>query len=203
MSSSSDHARGVRAAIALLGLLFVASCARDVTAPAAPLEASLHRGSSSKIKSPALEVSDEHVRFEAVEDGANPEPEVVRLKEKYGGTLEGLTIVSATPAGIVSATLDGTSAPTKLRISAVTENLDRGEYEGSVVVDAPGADNSPAEIRVKIKVKKARLFLTVARAPDGAAPGEEFTTQPVIEIRRANGRLVRHDESVTASLEGC
>ena len=75
-----------------------------------------------------------------------------RLKNSGGGTLSGLTAsVSYTagePTGWLTATLNTTTAPSTLTLSAATGSLAAGTYTASVAVASPVASNSPQTVSV-------------------------------------------------------
>ena len=92
--------------------------------------------------------------FMAALIGASPEPAQVTVTNSGGGTLDGLTtaitFTTGQPAGWLTATLSGTTAPAVVTLDASTAGLALGTYTARLRVTAAGG--STAEVGVTFTV---------------------------------------------------
>jgi hypothetical protein len=102
--------------------------------------------------SPAIGLSTATVNFAATAGGANPASQGVTVNNTSVGTLSGLavgTIVYGSGAsGWVAASLNQTTAPATLTLTATTGSLAPGTYTATVPVTSGVASNSPQNITV-------------------------------------------------------
>jgi hypothetical protein len=117
---------------------------------------------------PSIELSTSAVGFSWQAGASAPPARSLHITNGGGGELRGLEasleFASGQPTGWVSAGLEGRTAPTRLVIGIRPSGLGPGEYEGTVVVRAEGAANSPRSVRVR---------LTVDERPPDSDPDED------------------------------
>ncbi|MCA9737368.1 MAG: choice-of-anchor D domain-containing protein, partial [Gemmatimonadetes bacterium] len=102
---------------------------------------------------PAIGLAPTSLSFSAVQNTSAPAAQTVTVTNTGGQTLSGLTAtVSAGAASWLSATLNGTTAPTSITVQPSTASLSPGTYSGTVTVTAPGAANSPQTVSVTYTV---------------------------------------------------
>lgn len=90
----------------------------------------------------------------AVQGGAAPAPQTIAVQDAGGGTLTGLSagpIVYTGASGWLSASLDKTTAPATLTLTAAPGSLASGSYSADVPVKAT-ASNSPQHVTVTLLV---------------------------------------------------
>jgi hypothetical protein len=95
------------------------------------------------------------VTFAGVQGGASPGSQTVDIRDGVTGTLAGLKVEGVTytgTSGWLTASLDKTTAPATLTLSATTGPLASGSYAASVGISATGASNSPLHIAVNLLV---------------------------------------------------
>jgi hypothetical protein len=106
--------------------------------------------------SPLIVLSASSRSFSATQGGANPAAQSVQVTNGGGGTLSGLarsiTYQAGQPAGWLTATLSGTTAPSTLSLSAATGTLAAGTYNASVAITSAVAANSPQHVAVTFTV---------------------------------------------------
>jgi large repetitive protein len=116
------------------------------------------RGSASVAVAPGPTIAAEpaSLNFQASFGGPSPNPVQVRITNSGGGALEGLSATveypAGSPAGWVTLSLTGTTAPTDLTVSAVTGSLSAGTYSATVRVASQGARNSPVSIPLELEI---------------------------------------------------
>jgi hypothetical protein len=144
---------------------------------------------------PEIGLSRSDVAFQGVSGGEDPPDEEVEVVDAGGGMLSGLSLAVETEggdAGWLSASLGSSEAPTTLTISASIGSRPVGIYEGTVLVSAPEAHNSPQEVHVTLEVKEpppiilvtplSVLFSSVARSHEPATQG--------LMVRNAGGGIL-------------
>src|SRR6185503_3875654 len=133
---------------------------------------------------PAIALSATSAGFQAAQNGANPPSQTVDVTNVGGGTLTGLaasvSYASGQPAGWLSASLSGTTAPATLTLSATTDALAPGTYTATISVSATGASNSPRTIDVTFTVSpQATIVLSSATADFSGIGGSNPQPQSV------------------------
>jgi hypothetical protein len=114
--------------------------------------------------------------FAATAGGTNPAAQTITITNTGGGTLSGLGATvqyTSGQGGWLTASVSPTTAPATLTLQATTGSLTAGTYSARVLVTAPGATNSPAEVTVTF---------TVAAAPPGAPAGLTASAASVSRI---------------------
>ena len=120
------------------------------------------------------------VDFGATTGGANPSTQTVTIVNGGAGTLAGLAsaITYGTGAtGWLTATLNTTTAPATLSLSATTGALTTGTYAATVRVSATNASNTPTDVTVRFTVASVPTIVlstataTFAAGAGGASPG--------------------------------
>lgn len=104
---------------------------------------------------PAIGASPSSLGFTAVTGTAAPTQQV-SITNAGGGTLSGLgvsvTYPGGQPAGWVTTSLAGTTAPTTLTVGASAAGLAPGTYTASIGIASPAAANSPQVVAVTLTV---------------------------------------------------
>ena len=105
---------------------------------------------------PSLGVAPSSEVFVVAQGQASPAPQTVSIANIGGGTLTGLgTVVSygsGQPTGWLTATLDTTTAPATLTLTATTNTLAAGAYGATVQITSPTAANAPLAVSVSLLV---------------------------------------------------
>ncbi|HEX7050967.1 MAG TPA: CARDB domain-containing protein [Longimicrobiales bacterium] len=118
-----------------------------------------------------LSLSPTSVGFTVVQGAGDPAEQTVSITNAGGGTLSGLTVsvsyAGGEPNGWLTATLDATTAPTTLTLSAATGKLDAGSYGAAVRVASAGANGSPRIVNVTLTVEPPPP--AIALSPDSVA----------------------------------
>ncbi len=120
---------------------------------------------------PVIALSSTVVQFSATQGGANPAPQTVNVTNSGGGTLGGLALgtvqySAGQPTGWLSASVNPTTAPAVLTLTASPGTLLPGTYSATVPVTSAVASNSPQTVAVTLHVVTVHT-LTV----DGAGAG--------------------------------
>ena len=113
---------------------------------------------------PEISLSRSSVEFDAVQGEEDPPDEELDVVNTGGGELTGLSLTVETSgdgAGWLLASLGSTVAPTTLTLSASVGSREPGDYEGTVLVSAPEANNSPQEVRVTLRVAEPPPIIEV------------------------------------------
>jgi len=103
---------------------------------------------------PALWVHPEELLFEARVDGPNPEPQALEITNVGGGILAwsasaDVPWLQIEPArGVLAAGRAQTAS-----VSVDITGLATGKHEGQIVVEAPGATNSPVMVKVTLELR--------------------------------------------------
>jgi len=137
---------------------------------------------SNEPGSPMIGLSTQSVAVVGVEGGATPGTAVISVTNDGTGSLTGLaasiTYEAGQPTGWLVASLDETTAPASLALTATPGTLARGQYGASVALAATGVSNSPQSVAVVFVVNDpaqawasvhVRDSGTCARMPVGAA----------------------------------
>jgi Concanavalin A-like lectin/glucanases superfamily/CARDB len=136
------------------------------TALALPCAAALLTGCRHEATGPAphIGLAPASVTLDARLAGADPAPQQVDVTNVTGGTLDGLSVTVAYPGGVptgwLAASLSATSAPAILTLQAAVGALAPGDYQATVAIAAPSADNSPQSVSVAFAVTAADLTVT-------------------------------------------
>jgi len=105
---------------------------------------------------PAISLASTAVTFQA-NTGQNPANQSVAISNGGGGTLSDLSLGTITygggqPAGWLTATLAGTTAPTSITLGVTSAALAEGSYTATVPVQSPVASNSPINLVINLNV---------------------------------------------------
>jgi hypothetical protein len=104
--------------------------------------------------------------FAAVQGGVAPAPQTIAVRDAGGGTLTGLSagpIVYTGASGWLTASLDKTTAPATLTLTAAPGSLASGSYSADVPVKAT-ASNSPQHVAVSFLVLSSSGGTTISAA---------------------------------------
>lgn len=105
---------------------------------------------------PSIKLAATSIAFSARRATALPDQATVGVVNGAAGTLTGITLGAIAyeggATGWLQASLAGSTAPTTLSLRPSTTNLAPGRYSASVPVNAPGASNSGAAVRVTYEV---------------------------------------------------
>jgi hypothetical protein len=127
------------------------------------------------------------VTFAGVQGSASPGSQTVDIRAgTSGGALAGLKVGSIAytgPSGWLSASLDRTTAPATLTLSATTGSLAPGSYTAKVPVSAAGASNSPQQVAVTLLVLSGSGGTTLAAVGESAVflDGPNTATQLTLQ----------------------
>jgi len=112
-------------------------------------------------QSPTITLSSSSASFSATVGGADPGAQSITITNSGTGTLSGLTTSvsyqSGQPGGWLSASLDASTAPATLTLTATIGALTTGTYNANVAIpsSASGVTNSPQTISVTLTVTSA------------------------------------------------
>ena len=121
---------------------------------------------------PVLQAAPASLAF--VLDGRQPAaPQQVRVRNLGSGTLRWTARASA--AWILVSPPSG-SGPAVLNVTVDAARLAPGRHEGRITVDAPDADDSPAEIAVTVEVAAAQAIAPLRSTPPEPALAQEPVT---------------------------
>ncbi len=150
---------------------------------------------------PALSVSRGTVE-RTVEEGASPSgPDLVRITNSGGGTLDGITLsvdYSGSARGWVDAHLSSDQAPAELTVAMDPVGLAPGTYEARARLASSAATNSPVTVLLRLRVESGVRGADPGRSTIEADPWR-FTTDEYseieIQLRDADGDdlEVEHD----------
>lgn len=109
---------------------------------------------------PAITVSETEVAMSVAEGGAAPDPRTLDVTNSGAGPLEGLSVAveyPSDPTGWLTAELGGTSAPTTITLTVVTQGLQAGVHAASVSISSttPGA----GEVEVPVTLTLGALVI--------------------------------------------
>ena len=116
---------------------------------------------------PVIGAAPASLAFTATQGGTNPASKNVQVTNTGGGTLSGLAVSviypGGEPAGWLSTSLSGTSAPATVTVNATVGSLAAGTYSATVRIASGVAANSPQLVDVS--------FVVQPPAPPGAPSG--------------------------------
>ena len=109
------------------------------------------------LRPPALSLSMASTGFAMLVGGADPPSQTVAIANAGDGPLGGVAVGGVSydggqPSGWLTATVDGSSAPATLTLTAHGSGLPRGVYAATVEVDAD-VDNAPLSVAVTLAVQ--------------------------------------------------
>jgi uncharacterized membrane protein len=127
---------------------------------------------------PSIGVSTQSVAFAAPTGGASTAPQTFNITNTGSGSITGLTLAVAYTAqtGWLTASLNTTSAPSVLTLSAAPGSLVAGTYTATVSLSATGASNNPLPIAVTFTVN----------APPGLVLGSNSSSTSATRSSAAN-----------------
>jgi hypothetical protein len=107
------------------------------------------------LEGPRLGVSPGELRFQGLARSDSVLRETVEVSNLGHGTLSGIGVagVDFDPAQFsdwLAWQLEGTSAPTRLRVTVNLEGVDPGEYAAALEISSPRAGNSPLRVPVSV-----------------------------------------------------
>jgi pectate lyase len=104
--------------------------------------------------SSSLQVSPTSLGFDATVGGLEPLPQQLTIVEQAGGRLD-WTAALTNGGSWLAVTPAGGTAPSSLTVTTDPRGLAQGIYQGTIVLTAPGATNSPQSIQVTLLVDPA------------------------------------------------
>jgi len=121
---------------------------------------------------------------EVVGGGGGASPAVVSITNSGGGSLTSLStsILYASGAGWLTATLNTTNAPATLTITAAAGALTAGTYTATVSVLSPVATNSPRTIAVTLNIASPTIGLSATTRLASAGQGNGSTAVTPISV---------------------
>jgi large repetitive protein len=131
---------------------------------------------------PRIELAPSHIAFAVRQNAAAPPAQVVTIQNGGTGTLGTLSFATrytqGEPAGWLSATASGETAPATLALAVNSTTLEPGTYSAEVEVRSPDASNSPQTLRVsytvdgdpRIQVSPAAVAFAVRQNASAPAP---------------------------------
>jgi hypothetical protein len=133
----------------------------------------------------------------------SPAPADVQLTSNTSqvtGLTLGATTYGAGASGWLAASLNSTSTPSVLTLTATTTSLPEGTFTARVPVT--GSIGASLSYFVSVTVTPLPVTqLVLITEPGGAASGANFVTQPVVELRDATGaRVLAGANTVTAAV---
>jgi hypothetical protein len=142
---------------------------------------------------PAIGLSPGTLSFSGVSTGTSPAAQTVSVTNTGGGTLSGLSagISYGSGSGWLSASLNTTTAPATLTVSANPAALSAGTYTATVAVSSGVASNSPQNVGVTFVVAPPP---TISLSPgtlafSGVAGGTSPAGQTVAVTNTGGGTL--------------
>lgn len=126
---------------------------------------------------PRLGGSQSEIRFQGFARSDSVLKETMEVSNLGHGTLSGIGVAGvdfepAQHSGWLAWELEGSSAPTRLRVTVKLEGVDPGEYTATLEITSPRAGNSPLRVPVsltagepppEIRLSPASIFLTATR----------------------------------------
>lgn len=155
----------------------VAGCGADATPPPDPALIVLSVGT---------------LEFNAVLGGPGVEPRVVAITNGGGGQLSDVastvSYASDQPAGWLSLSQNGTTAPLDLTVTASLDGLAAGTYQAVISVAAPAGSNTPRSIDVVLTVDPAPALVLSAGLVEFTAMAAGADPEPqAVTITNAGG----------------
>jgi len=158
---------------------------------------------------PVIALSRSEVDFRVVSGEGDPPSEEVEVTNVGGGTLSGLSVSVETDdpedSDWLSASLEGTAAPTVLTVDVSVGGRSPGVYEGTVYVAAGLAPNSPQEVRVTLEVEEPPPVIRVEPPSvsfGSVARSHEPATQAVMVTNIGGGTLSQLSTAIEYEPDG-
>ncbi len=139
---------------------------------------------------PSITLSATSRTFTAVVGGANPPAQTVQITNGGSGTVSGLatSISYGSGSGWLAASLDATTAPATLTLTATRGALTAGTYTATVNVTSPTASNSPRPITVTFTVQAGpTIALSGTTASFSRASGTGNAPAATISVTNSGG----------------
>jgi hypothetical protein len=142
---------------------------------------------------PIIDVSPGQLTFLGQAGGASPAAQTVDIVNAGGGTLSGLALAVAypggQPAGWLTTSLSGTTAPAVLTVTANIGSLQAGTYNATVLVSSGVASNSPQLVQVTFEVGAAApsIALGATTVSFTASTGSGDPTPAQISVTNSGG----------------
>ncbi|HWO87638.1 MAG TPA: Ig-like domain-containing protein [Gemmatimonadales bacterium] len=142
---------------------------------------------------PLIGLSRTSLTFNDTLSTANPQAQTVEVTNSGGGVLSGLAVGAITygsgASGWLSASLNNSTAPATLTVSASLAGLTAGTFTAQIPITASGVSNSPQTVSVTFNVTAAPIAAIVT-APGFAVlrPGEQVAL--TVDGRNASGQSV-------------
>jgi hypothetical protein len=161
------------------------------------------------LRPPTIQIASTTVGFSGQRLAPNPAARTVAITNSGTGTLSGLSIGSITygagqPTGWLAASLNASSAPATMTLSADVGPVPVGAYSATVEVksSAPLIANSPQTIAVTLSVQPARPRLSVVSAPATGQTGTRLSQSFQVQILdgEQDVRLTDYTSPITASM---
>jgi uncharacterized membrane protein len=163
------------------------SALNDATIPAKQVAVTLTRSGTSISMASTAAIT--------ARNGGGRDTARVDVVNGGSGTLSGLSLgaiayAEGQPTGWLTAALEGTTAPTKIRAITVSDGLAAGTYTATVPVLAPNASNSPRTLTVNYTVTAPKITVTsqneyftrVIGGADGAPQTRAITNGGTIPV---------------------
>jgi uncharacterized membrane protein len=163
------------------------SALNDATVPAKQVAVTLTRSGTSISMASTAAIT--------ARNGGGKDTARVDIVNGGSGTLSGLSLgaisyAEGQPTGWLTAALEATTAPTKIRAITTSEGLPAGTYTATVPVIAPNASNSPRTLTVNYTVTAPKIvvasqneyFVRVVGGADGAAQTRAITNGGTIPV---------------------
>lgn len=128
------------------------------------------------LEGPRVSLSKRSVRFSAVVDGDDPEPEVVSVRNGGAMPVEGLVgqvAYEGAQRGWLVARVRGTTAPTELVLEPRIEGLGEGTYEAAVEVTAENAPLGSSTVSVRLELEEPRRGLILSETGGSTTVSED------------------------------
>ena len=139
---------------------------------------------------PTISFAPTEVTFNAVQNGSTPGDRQVGVSNAGSGTLSGLTATvrytAGQPTGWLSATLNGTTAPTTLVLSANQASLAPGTYTATVDVTS-GTTTAPLTVRLTVLSPAQAIALSTTTVSFAAAQGGASPVTQAVGVTNAGG----------------
>ncbi|MEX2531195.1 MAG: invasin domain 3-containing protein [Gemmatimonadota bacterium] len=145
------------------------------------------------LAAPSIALSESEVNFTGQAGGDPASPRTLQVTNSGGGSLTGLTVQvsyeGTEPTGWLSASLQSTTAPAGLVLTANPSQLVTGSYQAEVQVSAVSASNSPATLVVRFDVGEAPPAIGLASNAIGFVweEGQPFPGAQSIAVTNAGG----------------
>jgi hypothetical protein len=153
-------------------------------------------GRVTVVPRPTIALSRSEVEFRATVGEPDPPDQEVEVVNEEVGELSGLDVSVETEGSAdsdwLAAALSADVAPATLTVAVSAGDLSPGRYQGTVLVSAPGARNSPQELRVSLEVEEPPPEIDLV--PEAISMGSTaFSREPVTRTVRVEnvggGRL--------------